>query len=233
MFVKSLAIDAMEQIVRSRDESGPFESLEDFLWRIDIPQGEVENLIKCGAFDFTGQVRPELLWELSFLHKPIVKSKSDPLPPLFDQHEKIKKPDRLPRLDNYSPFEKWMFEQEILEMSVSSHPLELFGQTRDKAVSPRLFELNNQQVSCFGWLADIKRISTARNQQMYFLTMEDLVDTFEVVVFPEQVRKYSELLRRCRYYKIEGTVQVDGASCTIALLSLEPARTGLAQREYV
>jgi DNA-directed DNA polymerase III PolC len=233
MFVKSLAVDVMEQVMTSRKQEGDFESLEDFLWRIDVPKGEVENLIKCGAFDFTGKVRPELLWELSFLYQPIAKAKRDPLPPLFDRRERIKKPDRLPSLDNYTDFEKWLYEQEILEVSAGCHPLTLFGQTVEDAVTPHLHKLNNRKVNTRGWLADIKRINTSGNKQMLFLTMEDLVDTFEVVVFPEQVRKYSELLRHCRYYKIEGQVQVDGAAATIALASLEPASTGITGREII
>ena len=233
MFVKSLCLDAIQQIEKSRQTEGQFESLEDFLWRINLPQGEVENLIKCGAFDFTGRVRPELLWELSFLFKPISKIKASDLPPLFSKREKIKKPDRLPRLENYTDFERWMHEQKILEMSAVKHPLELFGFTRREAITPRLRKLERQTVSTHGWLVDIKRINTSSNTKMAFLTMEDLCDTFEVVVFPELLKKYSETLRRYRYFKIEGLVQTEGNNCSINLSALEPAPTGLAERKYI
>jgi DNA-directed DNA polymerase III PolC len=233
MFVKSLYAEVITQIEESRKNEGDFKSLEDFLWRINIPQGEVEKLIKCGAFDFTGMVRPALLWELSFLYKPIVKAKSSDLPPLFDQREKIKKPDRLPELDNYTDFEKWRHEQEILKMSACKHPLEIFGFTKKDAITPKLKSLEKKKITTFGWLVDIKRIKTSNGKRMIFLTMEDLCDTFEVVLFPELCKKYAETLRRKRFFKLEGTVQTEGNNCSINLHRLEPAKTDLPEREYI
>ncbi|HER00425.1 MAG TPA: DNA polymerase III subunit alpha [candidate division Zixibacteria bacterium] len=233
IFVKSIGEEVITQIEESRKQEGEFKSLEDFLWRIKIPQGEVKYLIKCGAFDFTGKVRPALLWELSFLYKPILKAKSDDLPPLFNQREKIQKPDRLPELPDYNDFEKWAYEQHILEMSVLKHPLETFGLTKKDAITPRLKNLENQKISTFGWLVDIKRINTSNNSKMFFLTMEDLCDTFEVVVFYDTAKKYSEHLERYRFFKIEGVIKTEGRNCSIYLTHLEPARTSFAEREYI
>ncbi|NIP41827.1 MAG: hypothetical protein GWO41_14275, partial [candidate division Zixibacteria bacterium] len=50
------------------------------------------------------------------------------------------------------------------------------------------------KISTFGWLVDIKKINTSNNSKMFFLTMEDLCDTFEVVVFYDTAKKYSEHL---------------------------------------
>ncbi len=233
IFVKSVGEEVIEQIEESRKRDGDFESLEDFLWRIKIPQGEVEYLIKCGAFDFTGRARPALLWELSFLYKPIAKAKSNDIPPLFNQREKIKKPDRLPPLQNYNDFEKWSYEQQILEMSALKHPLEIFGLTKKDAITPNLSSLENKRISTCGWLVDIKKINTSNNSKMFFLTMEDLCDTFEVVVFYDIAKKYSEHLERYRFFKIEGSINTEGRNCSIYLTHLEPARTGLAEKEFI
>ena len=233
MFVKSLNADALSQIEKSRKAEGEFGSLEDFLWRINLPKGEAENLIKCGAFDFTGKSRPALLWELSFLYKPILRAKSDNLPPLFNQRQKIQKPDKLPHLDNYSDFEKWNHEQEILEMSVLKHPLEIFGLTKKDSITPQLKSLDKTKISTLGWLVDIKRINTTNGKKMIFLTMEDLNDTFEVVIFPDLCKKFSEILRPYRFFKLEGVVQTEGNNCSINLHSLIPARTGLPEREFI
>ncbi|MEJ2170452.1 MAG: hypothetical protein P8X90_33565 [Desulfobacterales bacterium] len=232
-FVKSLNESAIGQIEKLREIEGDFESLEDFLWRINIPQGEVENLIKCGAFDFTGKVRPALLWELSFLYKPIVKAKADDLPPLFNQREKIRKPDRLPKLQNYTDFEKWGYEQEILEMSVLKNPLELFGLSEKDAITPKLRILENQKISAHGWLVDIKRINTSNNSKMFFLTFEDLCDTFEVVVFYDIAKKHQECLERYRFLRIEGTVHTEGHNCSVYLSHIEPAETGLPEKPFI
>lgn len=233
IFVKSLNENAIKQIEKSCKSEGDFESLEDFLWRINIPQGEVENLIKCGAFDFTGKVRPALLWELSFLYKPIVRARADDLPPLFNQREKIKKPDRLPELKNYTDFEKWGYEREILEMSILKNPLEIFGLGKDDAITPRLRTFENKKISVYGWLVDIKRINTSNNSKMFFLTFEDLCDTFEVVVFYDIAKKYQECLEHYRFLRIEGSVHTEGQNCSIYLTHIQPAETGLPEKPFI
>ena len=91
MQVKGLRLETIENIVRSREEHGPYRSLEDFLARVPVERDEIESLIKCGAFDEVGRTdlqvcshspgartkgtgletcpttRPSLLWRLNLL----------------------------------------------------------------------------------------------------------------------------------------------------------------------
>jgi len=60
--VRDLTARAAEAIVAGRN-AGPYRSVEDLFSRVSITQGEVENLIRAGAFDSLGRTRPHLLWE--------------------------------------------------------------------------------------------------------------------------------------------------------------------------
>src|SRR5205807_8755038 len=74
--IKGLRIETITAIVRAREQSGPFRSLEDFLRRVSVGRHEIESLIKCGAFDEGSdethgeahrRTRPEMLWDWNLL----------------------------------------------------------------------------------------------------------------------------------------------------------------------
>src|SRR5258708_40220649 len=72
MQVKGLRLETIMTIVRTREESGAFRSLANFLRRVPIERDEIEALIKCGAFDKMGDevraaTRPEMLWRWKLL----------------------------------------------------------------------------------------------------------------------------------------------------------------------
>src|SRR5437660_1027173 len=80
MQIKGLRIETITAILRTREERGPFLSLEDFLLRVPVERDEIEALIKCGAFDEMGDemgdevneeahrmTRPEMLWRWNLL----------------------------------------------------------------------------------------------------------------------------------------------------------------------
>ena len=60
-YVKGLGGDEVRKIVAERERGGPFQSLDDFTRRVDLPRGKVERLIYAGAFDSMGRDRRELL----------------------------------------------------------------------------------------------------------------------------------------------------------------------------
>ncbi len=64
MRVKGMGIKQLNGILRTREKEGPFVSLYDFCARtasLRISKRVIENLIKVGAFDFTGHPRSVLL----------------------------------------------------------------------------------------------------------------------------------------------------------------------------
>jgi DNA-directed DNA polymerase III PolC len=237
--VKGLERDTIDQILAER----PFESFDDFLARVKLSVAEVESLIKVGAFDGIDADRHRLLWRLH-LGQKLVKGRQRPRGEA--SHEKIRANDgdmfsgrliipqakHLPALPEVTPYEKFCHEREILGFSASCHPLQILPAYKNEPSLPQNKPSGNAAVSA--WLVDIKRIRTREKKEaMVFLTFEDLEDTFEVVLFPEKYKEYAEMVRRYRFLRIEGEVNIDGGNIAIIADTLSPAPTGLAEKPYL
>ncbi|MGC1720814.1 MAG: DNA polymerase III subunit alpha, partial [Isosphaeraceae bacterium] len=62
--IKGVGVKAVEAIVKARQQTGPFKSLDDFFERVstrEVGSGCAETLIRAGAFDFLGARRAQLL----------------------------------------------------------------------------------------------------------------------------------------------------------------------------
>jgi DNA polymerase III alpha subunit len=154
MQVKGLRAETIAAIVRSREERGPFRSLADFLARVPVERDAIESLIKCGAFDEVGRTdlqvcpssesnpnragretcptsRPALLWQLNLLaHRragsTLVPSSLGELlfPDAACARDPLADAAAMPLAD-YTRAQRLRYEQEILEVCVSGHPLDL------------------------------------------------------------------------------------------------------------
>ncbi|MEE9442443.1 MAG: OB-fold nucleic acid binding domain-containing protein [candidate division Zixibacteria bacterium] len=235
--IRDLGENTIEQIL----ETKPFASFDDFVEKVRLSAGELENLIKVGAFDSIDTIRPCLLWRLRLRRgkrQPVgaalsIKQTGDD--DIFSGQLIIPRAGYLPDLPDFTPFEKFLCEREILGFSASEHPLKLFPAYDGKTFS-EVCELSGSKdgVAISAWLADIKRIKTReKKESMVFLTFEDLRDTFEVVLFPESYRKYHETVRRFRYFYIEGELNTDGGTTAIIAEKLSPAPTGLSDKTYL
>jgi DNA-directed DNA polymerase III PolC len=236
--IKGLELDTIEQILSGR----PFESLDDFLSRVRLSAAELESLIKVGAFDSLEPSRARLLWRLRLAcHKRVpvgvgaTDSRDESPADIFSGQLIIPKGKRLPALPDFSPFERFGIEQETLGFSAGCHPLTLFPAYAGPSIAEILSGgRNGAPTTLTGWLTDIKRIKTREKKQpMVFLTFEDLHDTFEVVLFPEKYKEYSEMIRHHRLFRIEGELNLEDGNVAIIADRLFPAPTGLAEKAYI
>jgi DNA polymerase-3 subunit alpha len=222
-------------------ENRPFASFDDFVEKVRLSAGEMENLIKIGAFDEIDAIRACLLWRLRLRRgkrQPVgaalsIKQTGDD--DIFSGQLIVPRAGYLPELPDFTPFEKFLCEREILGFSASEHPLRLFPAYDGKTFS-EVCESHgaSKKVSILAWLADIKRIKTReKKESMVFLTFEDLQNTFEVVLFPEIYKKYYEMVRRFRYFYVEGELNTDGGTTAIIAEKLSPAPTGLSEKTYL
>jgi DNA-directed DNA polymerase III PolC len=237
--VKGLERTTVDQILDRR----PFDSFDDFLARVRLSAGEVESLIKIGAFDDIDADRYRLMWRLN-LGRSIIKGRQGPPEVTRDRGNEngnddifsgqliVPKARYLPDMPPVTPFEKFRHEREILGFSASCHPLEILP--AHKETLPLLEALVNRNAAFAAWMVDIKRIRTREKKEaMVFLTFEDLHDTFEVVLFPEKYKEYAELIRRYRFLRVEGEINIDGGNIAIIADTLAPAPTGLAEKPYI
>jgi len=243
MQVRGLRSETISTILREREEHGPFHSLEDFLSRVPTDRDEIETLIKCGAFDElpgapasnNGHLtRPELLWRLNLLPRPTLRGAGPPsrsctadiLPAssLFPHSAPPPSPAALPiPLPNYTPELRLRYEQELLEVCVSGHPLDLVPRNGENWSNELVSTSHNKnrRFTLLGWLITFRHVGTKDFRNMMFCTFEDQRGTFEAVLFPEAYERYGSLVFETRTMRVSGRIEQEGhLNCD----KLEPVR---------
>jgi DNA-directed DNA polymerase III PolC len=216
-FVRNLSANTIDRIIAARREK-PFADLFDFLRRARPSTDEAENLIKCGALDCLGQTRPHLLWLFKLYGEKRLKI-IDFSPTLGGLE--MPEPDLDFRLPDFSIDQRLTAEAEILDMSITCHPIQRLAMGNGHVKSVELPRLENRRVSIVGFVADRKKIKTSNGKGMVFLTMEDELDMFEVTLFPEVYRRVGERIFRKPILRIEGTVQKEIGGLTVVAERVE------------
>lgn len=129
---------------------------------------------------------------------------------LFDLVSEEDKKDYEIQMPDVAEFEKEMllgFEKEVLGVYISYHPLEEYEQKWKANITAKTTDflldeetgtakvLDNQKATVGGMVVQRTIKYTKNNKTMAFLTLEDLVGTIEIIVFPRDYEKYKNILR--------------------------------------
>jgi DNA polymerase III alpha subunit len=215
--VKGLSLAAVESILHRRRER-PFASLADFMSRVAIVRKELESLVLCWAFDFTGRNRPQLVWEVKVFRGRARRTAAQRT--LFAPPD----PEDAPSLPDFSPAQKLRFELEVLEISVSRHPLEAFrplldarGLADSRAVPRRV----GRPIRIAGVLDADRETETKHRTPMEFLTLEDEYGVFEVTLFPNVYKRFRREITDAGPYLIHGKVEEQYGVATVNATRVE------------
>jgi DNA-directed DNA polymerase III PolC len=214
MQVKGLRLETIENIVRARERDGPYHSLENFLRRVPVERDEIETLIKCGAFDEVGEgsaTRPARLWQLHLMRSgPMRASPALEAEMLFPEALSPARPAAIamPAAD-YTREQRLAYEQELLEVCVSGHPLDLV-ERNGEAWSSELARLCGKRVTLLGWVVTFRHVGTKDYRNMMFVTLEDQRGLYEAVLFPETYERYGGVVFETRLLRVTGRVEQDG-----------------------
>ena len=133
--VKNVGESAIESIIESRDNEGPFKSFLDFCSRVDlrkINKRVVESLIKCGAYDSLGYKRRQLMENFERVMDMGQKAHDRKLSDqtnLFDgpdsaaSGQSYTEKDVLPETEEWDHDEVLLHEKETLGFYITGHPL--------------------------------------------------------------------------------------------------------------
>ncbi|HUM84219.1 MAG TPA: DNA polymerase III subunit alpha [Lachnospiraceae bacterium] len=228
--IKSIGRGVIDMIVSERTARGPYASIRDFIDRTygkDINKRAIENLIKAGALDGLGGTRKQLMQVYARVLDAAAadsKEKMDGQLSLFDFMSPETKQQfeiRLPEVGEYSKEEKLAFEKEVLGVYLSGHPLEDWTdllRMHVSAVSSDFMpdeETNEPKVEngareIIGGMITAKTIKyTKNNKTMAFITVEDLVGSVEVLVFPKVYEQYKTQLVEDSKIFVEGRVSAE------------------------
>ena len=227
--IKSIGRPVIEGIVRDREEHGEYTSLKTFIERnIDqINKRVVENLIKAGALDCLEGNRNQKMTVYTQIIDSINQDKKHTMAgqlSLFDiapEEDKNEFEIRMPQAAEYPKETILTFEKEVLGIYLSGHPLERYRNMMEKMISAKTSDFqpddetgipevyDNQKVIVGGMITDKTIKYTKNNKVMAFLTVEDLVGTVEVVVFPRDYEKCQMFLNEDARLFIQGRVSAE------------------------
>ena len=212
--VQNLGQGAIECILATRDEDGPFESLADLCDRVDLRAANkraLEALVKCGALDRIEPNRRQLMENLSLTidwAQSRARDKASGQGNLFDfmgetqTTQTTNRFEALPKakpVEDYDPLTKLRQEKELLGFYVSDHPLKPIQQSARLLAPVNLNELSDRQestvVSAIVMISSIKPILTKKGDRMAILNLEDLTGQAEGVVFPKSYERIHPCLQ--------------------------------------
>lgn len=206
MQIKGLQEQMVKQLVAERDTNGAYQSLSDFVTRVNPDFAQAKLLIKAGCFDSLARelTRPALLWRLL--------ASQAPTPPSY-----------VPIPDAYSSQKSLAHELALFGFPLQCHPLDVFREAYKDIryiLAKDLAQHIGKEVTLIGWLLTEKIVSTKRGDPMEFMTLEDQTGMYDSTVFPNIYREYCHLLAPNHAYAITGLVEAHFSTVTVTVRTL-------------
>ena len=228
--IKSIGKPVIDAIVRERNQNGIYRNFRDFVERLsgkELNKRTIENFIKAGALDGLCDNRKQLMMIYVQVVDSVNQEKKNAMAgqmSLFDFVAEEDKKDfeiRMPDVEEYDKEQLLAFEKEVLGVYISGHPLEKYEKMWQKNISAttmdfayqeelhgsRLFDGAEEIIG--GMVEGITIKHTKNNKTMVFLTIEDLLGTVEVVVFPRQYEIYRNSITQDGKLFIRGHVSAE------------------------
>ncbi len=225
--IKSIGKPVIESIIQERKNGGEFSNLKDFIERLsgkEVNKRTIESFIKSGAFDSLGGKRKQFMVVYVQILDQVNRERKYSMTgqlSLFDivsDDQKSEFDIPLPDVGEYEKETKLAFEKEVLGVYLSGHPLEDYEEKWKKNISRTTldFQIDDETgrtkvhdgaKEIVGGMITNKTIKyTKTNKVMAFITLEDLVGSVEVVIFPRDFEKNQMYLNEEAKVFIKGRV---------------------------
>ena len=230
--IKNFGEGISEAIITERKACGPFKTLSDFLSRVgskNLNRKSLESLVKCGALDSLspakggrGALLQHIETLLAFHREATALAPQDSLfgaliapPPLS-----------LPEGSPVSLLDKLAWEKELLGIYVSGHPLNAYEALTKKAkfsIAKIKEEPQSGMLVILPVLVILVRsILTKSGEKMAFITVEDLSDSIEAVVFPKLLKEHAHIVTPGACLLLKGKMSVRNGETSLAIEDLKP-----------
>lgn len=228
--IKNVGKAIIDNIVAEREAHGKYKDLEDFITRtagLGVNKRAIENFIKAGAFDSLGATRKQMMMVYVQIMDGVNQEKKDAMAgqvTLFDFADDEAKETykvQMPDVGEYDTDQKLEFEKEVIGIYASGHPLQdqedkwrrvITNMTIDFAEPEEGEESkveDKSHVTVGGIVSTVTRKFTKTGAQMAFITLEDLVGTIEVIVFPRQFDSNRHLIVEGKKIFIDGEANIE------------------------
>ena len=210
--IKQVGEAVIEDIIKEREENGPFKSIYDYIKRLDPKcsnKKTLEGLIKSGAFSTIEKSRKQLWDNIEYITSTAskeAKAKESGQTSLFDMlGDSSAIEDAKFQLagsdEEYDQRQIQLFEKEFLGFYVTSHPLSTIRDKLPFLMTHKVTELaslaNDKVVTICGLVTAVKQIPTKKDPSKFirFITIEDLTGKVDAIAFNSKIAEYGDFMQ--------------------------------------
>ena len=234
--VKGVGAQAMHDLVTVRNANGRFKDLFDFAQRLDAKsfnRRQFESLAKAGAFVSLNPNRAQTLAAADLLLRQASlaaeerTSKQESLFGGFDSSF-VERP-KLPVVEDWPPVEKLQHEFDAIGFYLSSHPLDPYGKSLERANILSFADLpaamaanSSTRFRLAGIVVGKKERTSARGNRFAFVQLSDTTGVFEITVFSDVLATSRELLDSGQPLIVTIDVRSEEQSLRLTAQKIEP-----------
>ena len=227
--IKNVGEAAMATAIKERSENGDYKSLEDFSSRLDskvINKRILENLVKAGALDWTGENRASMFSRLEQVVASASSAQRDRASgqsSLFDAMDfappaATKNTPVVNALEEWSKDDRLAHEKELLGFYVTGHPLDKYRGILDSDKYNRIglideieLETPRDRYPIAGMVRSLETRMTKAGKPFGILTVEDFTGSCEVMLWSESFipARDSGILQPGNIIKLKVGIQID------------------------
>ena len=227
--IKSVGRPVINALVEEREANGEYRSLKDFIERLTgtVNKRAIENFLTAGARVCLEANRLQKMLVYGQIVDSIAQEKKNSFAgqmSLFDlvsDEEKKEYEIRMPDVEEYDKEMILAFEKDVLGIYLIGHPLERYRNIMEKMISAKTTDFqpdeesgipkvyDGQKVIIGGMITEKTIKYTRNNKVMAFLTVEDLLGTVEIVVFPRDYEKWQSMLNEDARVFVQGRVNAE------------------------
>ncbi len=247
--VRGVGRQFLENVILER-EKRPFKDFEDFINRMsehDLNRRQVEALIKCGALDSLGDTRRTMIVACETLIGAAQQKARTNLAGQIDFFSEALGGEapraQYSKLPEFEKKELLAYEREYIGICFSGHPLDEYA--ADVAATPHteIGELlgavdengeitdpayhEKMKLTVVGVVTSRTEKNTRSGEKMAFVTIEDRYGEIELLVFPNQYRRFAGQLVPDAALLVSGELSTrEGEAPKLLLSALRPLRRG-------
>ncbi len=218
--IKGLGENAAAEIVKVRQNGGPYRGFIDFLERTEgriVGRKLVETLILTGAFDSFGVNRATLIGNLERSFDYAQAKKADlqiGQSSLFEETGEKDFPDyQFEDFPDWDQTEKLRIEKELLGFYFSGHPMDKYHKAWERSVSLDLSHpergTKGKEYMLVGIIKALRPYQTKNGKWMGFGTLGDYRGEMDLVFFPGIWEKYRDTLKVEQIVGLQGKLDND------------------------
>jgi len=216
--IKGVGEGVVEDVVKERDDNGPFAGLMDFCSRITSSNKKViESLIRSGAFDFTGIHRARLFNGIDIAigrAAEALKDKASGQCSMFGMMGAVDESgtgsdEELPDVPAWSESDMLAAEKELIGFYISGHPLARYEWELNKFSLKRIKDIqtleSGARTRVGGMITETRKLFTKKEQKpMATFRIEGLEGSINAIIFPGPFEEFGHLVTE------DATVMVGG-----------------------